>query len=182
MPFLELDVLNNENTTILGIDLGTTNSLVAVWKDGRPTVLRLPGLDDARIPSALHFAEDGGVVVGRNARALAADQPESTVLSVKRFMGRGLADVGNDLATVPFPATETENGLLQFEIRGRTYSPQELSARILHHVWEAAGLALGELAPLRAVITVPAYFDDAQRQATRDAGRLAGLDVVRILN
>jgi len=182
MPFLELDVLNNQNQAILGIDLGTTNSLAAIWLKDRPTVLRPPGSDDARIPSALYFPPEGGFVVGRNARAMAVDEPGATLLSVKRLMGRGLADVAGDLAAIPFPASETEHGLLQLEIRGKTYTPQELSARILHHVWEVAGAALGELAPLRAVITVPAYFDDAQRQATRDAARLAGLEVMRILN
>ena len=182
MPFIELDVLNNANQTILGIDLGTTNSLVAQWVDDRPNVLRPPGWVDGRIPSALFFPAKGGVVVGRDARAMAVEDPGAAILSVKRFMGRGLADLGDDLQNVPFPASETENGLLRFEIRGKTYTPQELSARILRHVWDVAGAALDELAPLRAVITVPAYFDDAQRQATRDAARLAGLEVMRILN
>ncbi len=182
MPFLELDVLNNPNNAILGIDLGTTNSVAAIWQDGRPTVLRPPGQNDGRIPSVLHFPEDGGIVVGRNARALATESPESSLFSVKRLMGRGLEDVRTDLDGIPFEGSETDSGLLQLEIRGKKYSPQELSARILHHVWQVAGAALGELAPLRAVITVPAYFDDAQRQATRDAARLAGLEVARIVN
>ena len=182
MPFLELDVLNNEDQTILGIDLGTTNSLVAVWQEDRPVVLRPEEWNDGRIPSVLHFPEEGGVVVGRNARALAADEPENTLFSVKRLMGRGLADLEDDLASVPFRASETENGLVQLDVRGKKLSPQELSARILHHVWEVAGAVLGRLAPRRAVITVPAYFDDAQRQATRDAARLAGLEVMRIVN
>ncbi len=182
MPFLELDVLNKPLQAILGIDLGTTYSLAAIWRDDRPVVLYPPGSNDGRIPSALHFPSEGGVVVGRNARALALEHPESTLFSVKRFMGRGLADVREDLANVPFEVGESENGLLAFRIRGRAWSPQELSARILRHVWEVAGAALGEPAPIRAVITVPAYFDDAQRQATRDAARLAGLEPVRILN
>ena len=184
MPFIELDVLNNQGPeAILGIDLGTTNSLAAIWRDGRPIVLRPEGSDDARIPSVLYFpADEAGVLVGRAARAHASDSPEDTLFSVKRFMGRGLADAQADLAHVPFPATESENGLLRFDIRGKSMSPQELSARILHHVWETASAALGEPAPTRAVITVPAYFDDAQRQATRDAARLAGLEAVRILN
>ena len=182
MPFLELDVLNNEDQTILGIDLGTTNSLVAVWQEDRPVVLRPEEWNDGRIPSVLHFPEEGGVVVGRNARALAADEPENTLFSVKRLMGRGLADLEDDLASVPFRASETENGLVQLDVRGKKLSPQELSARMLHHVWEVAGAVLGRLAPRRAVITVPAYFDDAQRQATRDAARLAGLEVMRIVN
>jgi Fe-S protein assembly chaperone HscA len=182
MPFLELDVLNNRNQAILGIDLGTTNSMVAMWQDGRPTVLRPPGSNDGRIPSVIHASEDGGFVVGWNARALASEEPGSTLFSVKRLMGRGLADVTDDLETIPFAASETEEHLIQLDLHGRKMTPQELSARILHHVWEVAGAALGELAPLRAVITVPAYFDDTQRQATRDAARLAGLEVARIVN
>jgi len=182
MPFLELDVLNNENKAILGIDLGTTNSLVAVWREGRPVVLKPERWNDGRIPSVLHFPAEGGVIVGRNARALAADAPERTLFSVKRLMGRGVADLSQDLAGIPFPASESEHGLVQLEIQGKRYTPQELSARILHHAWEVAGAVLGELAPRRVVITVPAYFDDGQRQATRDAARLAGLEVMRIVN
>ncbi len=182
MPFLELDVLNNAPQPILGIDLGTTYSLAALWRDGRPVVLRPKGSRDGRIPSVLHFPEEGGVVVGARARALALEHPESTLFSVKRFMGRGLADVREDLERVPFRATESNTGLVSFHVQGRAWTPQELSARILRHVWEIASEALGEPAPKRAVITVPAYFDDAQRQATRDAAKLAGLEALRILN
>ncbi len=182
MPYLELNVLNNASQPILGIDLGTTNSLAAIWLDGRPAVLRPRGSDDARIPSTIHFPARGEPIVGREARALAVDAPERTLLSIKRFMGRGLADVRDDLASVPFPASETEHGLVQFEVDGRKWTPQELSALILRKVWRTAAETLGEATPRRAVITVPAYFDDPQRQATRDAARIAGLDVARIVN
>jgi len=182
MAFLELDVLNNQNQTILGIDLGTTNSLVAIWTDGRPQVLKPAGARSGRIPSALHFKEDGSILVGSDARAQAFDEPERSLFSVKRLMGRGLGDTADALASVPFPSSETDTGLIQLEINGRKYSPQELSAHILHKVWQVAGEAMGEKAPLRAVITVPAYFDDGQRQATRDAARMAGLEVMRIVN
>jgi len=182
MAFLELDVLNNENQAVLGIDLGTTNSMVAIFRDGRPEVLRLEGWDDARIPSVLHFADDGTIALGREARALAVDSPGDSIMSIKRFMGRGLEDCRDDAESVPFAAGESENGVVSFEIRGRKYTPQELSARILKHVWDVASDALLEPAPLRAVITVPAYFDDAQRQATRDAARIAGLEVMRVVN
>ena len=182
MAFLELDVLNNQNQTILGIDLGTTNSLVAIWKDGRPEVLKPSGSNSGRVPSALHFKEDGSILVGASARAMAFDEPEKSLFSVKRLMGRGLADTKEALSSVPFPASETESGLIQLEINGKKYSPQALSAHILHHLWQLAGEAMGEKAPIRAVITVPAYFDDAQRQATRDAARMAGLEVMRIVN
>ncbi|MEM7311101.1 MAG: Fe-S protein assembly chaperone HscA [Planctomycetota bacterium] len=181
MAFLELNVLNNVQTPILGIDLGTTNSLVAVFRDGRPEVLRSDP-KDARIPSVIHFGKDGPPVVGRAAREYAFTDPGRTLFSVKRFMGRGLADVQGDLASVPFPVTETENGLLQFEIRGKQVTPQELSALILMRVHDVACKQLGGAELDRVVLTVPAYFDDAQRQATRDAARLAGLDIVRIIN
>jgi len=187
MAYLSLDVLNNQQTAILGIDLGTTNSLVAIWRDDRPVVLRPRGADgresrDGRIPSALWFPPDDPPLVGRAARERAMEEPGAAFFSIKRFMGRGLADVAEDLAAVPFPASESEAGVIRFAIRGREWTPQELSARILHEAWRVAGDALGELAPRRAVITVPAYFDDAQRQATRDAARIAGLEAVRILN
>ncbi len=183
MPFLELDVLNETDQPILGIDLGTTNSLIALWRDGRATLLhRDPDVDDARIPSAICFPADGEPIVGREARHRAVDDPGSAVFSIKRFMGRGLDDVRDDLSSVPFPALENENGVVQFEIGGRRYTPQELSAMILFEAWKSASAALGEEAPRRAVVTVPAYFDDTQRQATRDAARIAGLEVARIIN
>jgi Fe-S protein assembly chaperone HscA len=181
MPYLELNVLNNApETPILGIDLGTTNSLVAVFRDGRPEVVRTHP-SDARIPSVIHFPLEGAPIVGRAAREYAYTDPGRTLFSVKRLMGRRLSEVAEDLKSVPFPASETGNGVLQLEIRGKQYTPQELSALILMRVHDLACQHL-DANPDRAVITVPAYFDDAQRQATRDAARLAGLDVVRIIN
>ena len=181
MAFLELNVLNNAQQPILGIDLGTTNSMVAAWIDGRPQVLQREG-HDGHVPSALYFPEDGGQPsVGKKVRERALVDPRGTVFSVKRFMGRGLADVKDDLSSVQFDATENDHGVIQFDIRGKKYTPQELSALILMRIHDVACNAMGM--PIeRAVITVPAYFDDTQRQATRDAARLAGLDVVRIIN
>ncbi len=182
MPFLELDVLNAPERATLGIDLGTTYSLVALWREGRPTILRPAGRPDGRIPSAIYFGKSGPPLVGWPARDRAAAEPGATLLSVKRFMGRGLADARADLASVPFPASETAHRVIQFEAQGRAWTPQELSALILKEVWRTASAALGEDAPRRAVITVPAYFDEAQRAATRDAARLASLEVARIVN
>src|SRR5262245_23045739 len=182
MPFLELDVLNAPERPTLGIDLGTTYSLVALWRDGRPVVLRPKGRKDGRIPSAIHFRPGRPPLVGWAARERAATDPGSTIFSVKRFMGRGLADSRADLESVPVRARETATGVIQFEAGGRVWTPQELSALILAEVWRTACEALGEEAPRRAVITVPAYFDEAQRAATRDAARLAELEVARIVN
>jgi Fe-S protein assembly chaperone HscA len=182
MPFLELDVLNAPERPTLGIDLGTTYSLVALWREGRPAILRPRGRKDGRIPSAIHFRASAPPLVGWPARERAATDPASTLFSVKRFMGRGLADARADLESVPFRARETETGVIQFEAGGRAWTPQELSALILQEAWRTACEALGEEAPRRAVITVPAYFDEAQRAATRDAARLAGLEVARIVN
>ncbi|MEQ1892407.1 MAG: Hsp70 family protein, partial [Planctomycetota bacterium] len=156
MPFLELDVLNAPDRSILGIDLGTTYSLVALWRDGRPTILRPQGRDDGRIPSALYFAPGAAPLVGWPARERAATEPERALLSVKRLMGRGLADARADLAGVPFAASENERGVIQLEAGGRPWTPPELSARILEEVWRTASVALGAPAPRRAVITVPA--------------------------
>ena len=182
MAFIELNVLNNAQEPILGIDLGTTNSLVAMWRDGRPQVLKPEG-HDGQVPSALYFPEKGGQpIVGQAVRERALVDPVGTVFSVKRFMGRGLKDVQEELSSVQFPATENENGLIEFNIRGRMYTPQELSALILMRVHDVACKALQGHPGTRIVITVPAYFDEAQRQATRDAARLAGLEVVRIIN
>ncbi len=182
MAFIELNVLNNAREPVLGIDLGTTNSLAALWRDGRPMILRPDG-HDGKVPSALYFPEDGGQpLVGHAVRERALVDPRGTVFSIKRFMGRGLADVQGELSSVQFPASENQNGLIEFDIRGRKYTPQELSALILMRVHDLACRALDGHALSRAVITVPAYFDDAQRQATRDAARLAGLEVERIIN
>ncbi|MBL8861364.1 MAG: Fe-S protein assembly chaperone HscA [Planctomycetes bacterium] len=187
MGYVELNVLNNPAPSAaagplaLGIDLGTTNSLAAAWRDGRPVVLRPEGRSGL-VPSVIHFGEGGPPLVGREARDHAVVDPRNTLFSVKRFMGRGLADVAQELATLPYTATENERGVVQLEARGRRYTPEELSALILRKVHEVASSALGAAAPTKCVITVPAYFDDTQRQATRDAARIAGLEVLRIVN
>lgn len=181
MAFLELTVLNNEPTPVVGIDLGTTNSLVARYHDGRPEILKPPG-HSGTVPSAIYFEEGEEPRVGTEARIHAIADPGNAIFSFKRFMGRGLADVVEDLGSVPFPATENEQGVVSFNVHGKGYTPQELSARVLRQVAAVAGEAIGSHAPLTAVITVPAYFDDAQRAATRDAARLAGIEVARIIN
>jgi Fe-S protein assembly chaperone HscA len=182
MGFIELNVLNNNALQLaIGIDLGTTNSLGALWKDGRPMVLH-PERQSGYVPSVIYFPERGEPIVGREAREHALVDPAHTLFSIKRFMGRRLADVAADAATVPCPLSETPNGVIEFEMRGKKYTPQQLSALILMKVHDMGCKALGGAEATRVVITVPAYFDDAQRQATRDAARLAGLDVLRIVN
>jgi molecular chaperone DnaK len=167
------------NPTVVGIDLGTTFSLAAYMKDGRPVVVR----DEhgvALVPSVISFHEDGTVLVGPAARDRALSDPEHTIFSVKRLMGRTLADLEKELKLIPHQIVEREmdggRKVLRVRIAGREHTPEELSAMILQEVRRRAGN------PSKAVITVPAYFDDAQRQATRDAGRIAGLDVLRIVN
>jgi len=167
------------SSSIVGIDLGTTNSLAAYVRDGKPVVVR----DDAGValvPSVLSFHEDGSVLVGSAARARALADPEHTIFSVKRLMGRTLADLKKELSLIPHQIVEREvepgRNVLHVLIAGKEHTPEELSALILKEVRQRAGN------PTKAVITVPAYFDDSQRQATRDAGRIAGLDVLRVIN
>jgi Fe-S protein assembly chaperone HscA len=185
MGYIELNVLNAAGsvpeTLALGIDLGTTNSLAAVFKDGRPVVLHPEGRTGL-VPSVIHFPSQGPPIVGREARDHAVADPRNVIFSVKRFMGRGLADVESELRSLPYRASQTERGLIQLEVHGRKYTPEELSALILMRVHDLACQALGGQDVRRCVITVPAYFDDTQRQATRDAARLAGLEVLRIVN
>jgi molecular chaperone DnaK len=164
---------------VVGIDLGTTYSLAAYMEDGRPVVVR-DAQGVALIPSCISFFEDGSVLVGTAAKARALSDPEHTIFSVKRLMGRTLADLKKELQLIPHQIIERETAdgrkVLHVRIAGREYTPEELSAMILREVRQRAGN------PTQAVITVPAYFDDSQRQATRDAGRIAGLDVLRIVN
>src|SRR5262245_17299264 len=164
---------------VVGIDLGTTFSLAAYMEHGRPVVVR----DEngvALVPSVISFFEDGSVLVGSEARRRALSDPEHTVFSIKRLMGRTLADLQKELPLIPYQVVEREpepgRKVLHVKIAGHEHTPEELSALILQEVRRRAGN------PTRAVITVPAYFDDSQRQATRDAGRIAGLDVLRIVN
>ena len=168
---------------IVGIDLGTTNSLVAVVQAGQPVCLR--GSSSAMVPSVVHYAKDGRVVVGQEARALALASPTDTIASVKRFMGRGPDDAEAKAKLLPYAiaASETGDPVVRFSVQGgaRSVTPIEVSAEILRVLKTRAEAELGgELDGV--VITVPAYFDDGQRQATRDAGRLAGLEVMRLLN
>lgn len=163
----------------VGIDLGTTYSLAAFVQDGRPQVVR-DTTGAALVPSCISFFDDGTVLVGSAARDRALSDPEHTIFSIKRLMGRTLSDLEAELPRIPHQIVEREvepgRNLLRVRIGGQEHTPEELSALILKEVRKRAGN------PTKAVITVPAYFDDAQRQATRDAGRIAGLDVLRIVN
>ncbi len=166
----------------IGIDLGTTNSLVARMRDDRPVAIADCDLETL-VPSAVHYGAHGEVLVGRDAMKIAAIDPRNTIVSVKRLMGRGADDPETKrLSTFQFvePATDAEKTSVRFQVRDRVMTPVEVSADILRKLKQ---LATDELARVGgAVITVPAYFDDAQRQATKDAGKLAGLDVLRLLN
>ena len=182
MGYIELNVLNNQSNLAMGIDLGTTNSLAAVWKDGRPVIVHPEGKAGS-VPSVIHFPGEGKApVVGREGRDLAAASPERTLFSIKRLMGRRAEDLSDELSMIPFPVKDGEDGVLRVQVDERPFTPQELSALILNRVHDHGCSALDDEKPDRVVITVPAYFDDAQRQATRDAARLAGLDVLRIVN
>lgn len=182
MGYIELNVLNaGPSQQALGIDLGTTNSLAAIWKDGRPQVLKVAGRS-ALIPSVIYFPNEGQPLVGREAREQAIADPRHVLFSIKRFMGRGIKDVAAELARLPYKASENARGLIQLEVHGRKYTPEELSSLILMKVHDVACHAMGGQDTKKCVITVPAYFDDTQRQATRDAARIAGLEVLRIIN
>src|SRR5690242_16266874 len=163
---------------IVGIDLGTTNSLVAYMKEGVPTVI--PGRGGrAMVPSVVAMT-DNGLIVGDSAKEHLTRNPERTVYSVKRFMGKGLADVQSELAYFPYSLTE-QGGVIRIKLGDKSYSPPQISAMILKELKQRAEAHLGE-SIAKAVITVPAYFNDSQRQATKDAGMIAGLEVVRIIN
>jgi Fe-S protein assembly chaperone HscA len=165
---------------IIGIDLGTTNSLVAVLDAAGPRVLPSPDTGAHLLPSAVAFLPDGEVVVGERARALAAERPLDTILSVKRFMGLGLDHVSEEDRR-RYRIVESSVGVVRFAVQGREVTPPEVSACILRELRRWAEAALGQPVT-RAVVTVPAYFNDSQRQATKDAGRLAGLDILRLVN
>ena len=165
---------------VIGIDLGTTNSVVAVMEGGEPAVV--VNQEGARTtPSVVGFAKDGERLVGQVAKRQAVTNPENTVFSIKRFMGRKHAEVAQETARVPYRIQKADNGDAWVEVRGKKYSPPEISAMILQKLRDAAKDHLGADVT-DAVITVPAYFNDAQRQATKDAGRIAGLNVLRIVN
>jgi molecular chaperone DnaK len=165
---------------IIGIDLGTTNSVVAVMEGGQPTVIT--NEEGGRTtPSVVAFTDDGERLVGAVAKRQAVTNPERTIYSVKRFMGRRLAEVPEEISLVPYKLSEGKEGTASVDIDGKPFSPQEISAMILQKLKKAAEDYLGHEVS-GAVITVPAYFNDAQRQATKDAGKIAGFDVKRIIN
>ena len=165
---------------IVGIDLGTTNSLVAIVDNGTPRVIAGPD-GHQLVPSVIYFDEAGKTLVGNGAKELMVEKAKNTVFSIKRFMGKGIEDVRPDLPLLPFEVSPESEHIIRLKIFGRDYTPPELSAFILRELKRTAEAALGEEIK-NAVITVPAYFNDAQRQATKDAGRIAGLDVLRIVN
>ncbi len=165
---------------VIGIDLGTTNSVVAVMEGGEPAVI-VNQEGGRTTPSVVGFTKEGERLVGQVAKRQAVTNPENTVFSIKRFMGRKHDEVSSEVSRVPYRVVKTDNGDAWVEVRGKKYSPPEISAMILQKLKTAAEDYLGEKVT-DAVITVPAYFNDAQRQATKDAGRIAGLNVLRIVN
>ncbi len=165
---------------IIGIDLGTTNSVVAVMEAGEPTVIASPE-GGRTTPSTVAFAKGGERLVGQVAKRQAVTNPENTIYSIKRFMGRKFAEVNEEMKIVPYKVTPASNNDVQVAIMGKEYSPPEISSMILQKMRTAAEEYLGQKVT-KAVVTVPAYFNDSQRQATNDAGKIAGLEVLRIVN
>ena len=164
----------------VGIDLGTTNSVVAVMEGGQPTVII--NADGSRLtPSVVAYTKTGERLVGALAKRQAVLNPENTIYSAKRFIGRRYSEVTQEIKNVPFKVTSGPNDAVRFSIQGKEYAPEEISAQVLRKLVEDASKYLGERVT-EAVITVPAYFNDAQRQATKDAGQIAGLKVLRIIN
>jgi len=165
---------------IIGIDLGTTNSVVAFMEGGQPKVI--PNKEGANTtPSIVAFTKDGTRLVGVLAKRQAVTNPENTIFSAKRFVGQEYANVANETKNVPYKVVRRDNGAAGIEIQGKAYSPEEISAAVLSYLKQCAEDYLGEKVT-EAVITVPAYFNDAQRQATKNAGKIAGLEVKRIIN
>jgi len=165
---------------VIGIDLGTTNSVVAVMEGGDPVVI--PNAEGGRVtPSVVGFTKDGERLVGQVAKRQAVTNPQNTVFSIKRFMGRKMSEITEEIKRVPYKVAAGQNDLAVVEIQGKRYTPPEISAMILQKMKQTAEDYLGHKVE-KAVITVPAYFNDSQRQATKDAGRIAGLDVLRIIN
>ncbi|BBX02022.1 molecular chaperone DnaK [Mycolicibacterium moriokaense] len=166
--------------TAVGIDLGTTNSVIAAWQGGEPIVIA--NAEGARTtPSVVAFTESGERLVGQLARRQSIMNPKGTIYSAKRFIGRRFDEISEEAKAVSFDVVEGDGGAARFEVRGKKYSPEEISAQVLRKLADDASKFLGERVK-EAVITVPAYFNDAQRNATKDAGRIAGLDVLRIIN
>ena len=165
---------------ILGIDLGTTNSAMAVLEGGEPTII-VNAEGDRTTPSVVGFRADGDRIVGKAAKNQAVTNPVNTVFSIKRFMGRKFDEVQSEMKTVPYKVKSGTDGRAVVEIEGTDYTPEQISAMILSKMKADAEKYLGEKVT-DAVITVPAYFNDSQRQATKDAGKIAGLNVQRIVN
>ncbi|WP_155368725.1 molecular chaperone DnaK [Catellatospora vulcania] len=164
----------------VGIDLGTTNSVIAVFESGQATVV--PNAEGSRTtPSVVAFTDAGERLVGQLARRQAILNPKGTIYSAKRFIGRHFDEISSEAKAVTFDVVPGPDGLVRFDVKGKMYSPEEISAQILRKLVDDASKFLGEKVT-QAVITVPAYFNDAQRTATKDAGRIAGLDVLRIIN
>ncbi|MBM3334965.1 molecular chaperone DnaK, partial [Candidatus Sumerlaeota bacterium] len=165
---------------VIGIDLGTTNSCVAIMEGGEPNVLT--NAEGSRVtPSVIGFTEKGEQLVGVVAKRQAITNPENTIYSIKRFMGRKIHEVGEEIKKVPYKVVRDSEGSALIQVRDKRYTPPEISARVLQKMRQTAEEHVGEKVT-DAVITVPAYFNDAQRQATKDAGRVAGLEVRRIIN
>ena len=165
---------------VIGIDLGTTNSVVAVLEGGDPVVI--PNAEGGRTtPSVVAFTKDGERLVGQIAKRQAVTNPQNTIFSIKRFMGRKVGEVQEEAKRVPYKIVPGTNDLAAVEIQGKRYTPPEISAMILQKMKQTAEDYLG-YSVSKAVVTVPAYFNDSQRQATKDAGKIAGLDVLRIVN
>ena len=165
---------------IIGIDLGTTNSAMAVLEGGEPTII-VNAEGDRTTPSVVSFQKDGELVVGKAAKNRAVTNPENTIASIKRFIGRNYSETASERGTVAYTIKNGKDGRNMVDIDGKEYTPEEVSARVLQKLKADAEKYLGEPVT-EAVITVPAYFNDAQRQATKDAGKIAGLDVKRIIN
>ncbi|MCK5009033.1 MAG: molecular chaperone DnaK, partial [Deltaproteobacteria bacterium] len=164
----------------IGIDLGTTNSVVAVMEGGEPKVII--NEEGSRLtPSVVAFTKDGEILVGQVAKRQAVTNPENTVFSIKRFMGRKYDEVNEEMKMVPYEVIKASNGDARVKIMGKEYSPPEISAKTLQKLKKSAEAYLGTEVK-DAVVTVPAYFNDSQRQATKDAGKIAGLNVLRIIN
>jgi len=165
---------------VIGIDLGTTNSVVAVMEGGDPVVI--PNSEGGRVtPSVVAFTKDGERLVGQVAKRQAVTNPQNTIFSIKRFMGRKISEVQEETKRVPYKVATGPNDVAMIEVAGKRYSAPEISAMILQKMKQTAEDYLGHKVD-KAVVTVPAYFNDSQRQATKDAGRVAGLDVLRIIN
>jgi molecular chaperone DnaK len=165
---------------VIGIDLGTTNSVVAVMEGGDPVVI--PNSEGGRVtPSVVAFTKDGERLVGTVAKRQAVTNPQNTIFSIKRFMGRKISEVQEETKRVPYKVVAGANEVATIEVSGKRYTPPEISAMILQKMKQTAEDYLGHKVD-KAVVTVPAYFNDSQRQATKDAGRIAGLDVLRIIN